>query len=114
MPTHNSENAIREQSCPISLDLLAKLIRTEDDVREELILEIPGEERAALGFFCYSRVHLRSLAFDVVLQCEMKDLRQYAGAKGDLLRQQALDFKKQAASRNRSSRGITLARRAVA
>lgn len=114
MPAQNSENAIREQSCPISLDLLAQLIRTDGEVREELILNIPGDNRAALSFFCYSRVHLRSLAFDIILQCEMKDLRQYAGAKGDLLRQQALDFKKESESRNRGKRGITLARRAVA
>ncbi|EAU42226.1 hypothetical protein FP2506_05291 [Fulvimarina pelagi HTCC2506] len=114
MSAQHSENAIREQSCPIALDLLAHLIRTEGEVREELIREIPGEKRAALGFFCYSRVHLRSLAFDVVLQCEMKDLRQYAGAKGDLLRQQALDFRKEAGSKSIGSRRITLARRAVA
>ncbi|RFC66312.1 hypothetical protein DYI37_02350 [Fulvimarina endophytica] len=106
-----SENAIREQSCPVALNLLAQLIRTEGEVRAELILEIPDETRAQLGFFCYGRVHLRTLAFDIILACDLKDLRKIAGAKGDLLRQQAEDFKKEAKAKNGRSKGVTLARR---
>ncbi|MDY8110537.1 hypothetical protein U0C82_15450 [Fulvimarina sp. 2208YS6-2-32] len=113
MSAHHSENSIREQACPIALDLLARLLRADEFVREDLILEIPGEQRAQLGFFCYSRVHLRTLAFEVVLLCDLKDLRTLAGAKGDLLRQQALDFKSEAGARSGRAKGITLARRAI-
>ncbi|NDW06284.1 hypothetical protein [Jiella pacifica] len=103
-----------EATCPVSLDLLARLLRCEGDLRNDLIRAIPAMERARLAFFCYNRVHLRDLAFRITLLCELKELRILAGTKGDMLYQQAtehgiFDDHDTALTKRR---GVTLARTA--
>ncbi|MCQ0988993.1 hypothetical protein [Jiella marina] len=96
------------------LDLLARLLRSEETLREALIKEIPGYDRARLAFFCYNRVHLRALAFRITLLCELKDLRLLAGVKGDMLYQQATEYGifEDRELETPRRRGVTLARTA--
>lgn len=102
-----------EASCPIHLEVLALLLRSDNRTKQALIQEIPGPSRAGLAFFCYNRVHLRSLAFQVAALCELRDLRLIAGTKGDLLYSQATEAglfdDSDPASRRK---GVTLARTA--
>ncbi|TFF18372.1 hypothetical protein E3C22_21610 [Jiella endophytica] len=88
----NRDGIPNETTCPVSLDLLAKLLRSDGDLRDDLIRAIPAMERARLAFFCYNRVHLRALAFRITLLCELKELRILAGTKGDMLYQQATEY----------------------
>lgn len=103
-----------EASCPVHLEVLALLLRSDERTQKALIREIPGRARARLAFFCYNRVHLRPLAFIVAALCELSDLRLLAGTKGDLLYSQAtekglFEDTEQGAKR---FRGVTLARTA--
>ncbi|MEX6506420.1 hypothetical protein [Jiella sp. M17.18] len=103
-----------ETTCPVPLEVLALLLRSDERTRGSLIREIPADVRSRLAFFCYNRVHLRVLAFRITLLCELKDLRLLAGAKGDLLYQQATEhgiFEDAELGRPRH-RGVTLARTA--
>ncbi|MBO0906469.1 hypothetical protein [Jiella sonneratiae] len=88
----NRDGIPNETTCPVSLDLLAQLLRLDGDLRDDLIRAIAPMERARLAFFCYNRVHLRALAFRITLLCELKELRILAGAKGDMLYQQATEY----------------------
>ena len=110
----NRDRIPNAATCPVPLDLLAKLLRCEGEVRDELIHAIPAMERARLAFFCYNRVHLRDLAFRITLLCELKELRILAGTKGDMLYQQATEYGifDDHESPLPKRRGVTLARSA--
>ena len=103
-----------EASCPIPLEVLALLLRSDDRTKQALISEIPGRHRARLAFFCYNRVHLRPLAFQVTALCDLAELRLLAGTKGDLLYSQATEkglFEDEDHGPRRV-KGVTLARTA--
>ncbi len=110
-PTDSLPN---EASCPIHLEILALLLRSDDRTKQALIAEIPGRQRARLAFFCYNRVHLRPLAFQVTALCDLADLRILAGTKGDLLYTQATEkgLFEDDEHGPRRVKGITLARSA--
>ena len=103
-----------EASCPIPLEVLALLLRSDERTGQALIGEIPGRQRARLAFFCYNRVHLRPLAFKVTALCDLADLRLLAGTKGDLLYSQATEtgLFEDDEHGHRHVRGVTLARTA--
>ncbi|WP_139798167.1 hypothetical protein [Fulvimarina manganoxydans] len=111
MTPSQPDSLINEQTCPVALDMLAQLIRTDGEAREALIATIPSVTRVKLAFFCYARVHLRTLGFEVILGCELAELRRLAGAKGDLLREQAEAFKAEAVRGSGRSKVITLSQR---
>ena len=113
MSTASNDSLINETVCPVPLELLATLLRMDGSVREDEIKTLAPPVRARLAFFCYNRVHLRTLAFDVALSCELRELRLVAGVKGDLLYAQAEEFRKSGGERSRKGKVITLARRAV-
>ena len=56
-------------------------------------------------------MHLRTLGFEVILCCELAELRRLAGAKGDLLREQAEAFKAEAVRGRSRSKVISLSQR---
>ena len=109
------ETIPNEATCPVPLEVLALLLRSDERVRAALIKEIPATVRARLAFFCYNRVHLRPLAFRIALLCELKDLRMLAGAKGDLVYQQATEYGifEDAELATPRHKGITLAKTAT-
>ncbi|UIJ72455.1 hypothetical protein [Aurantimonas sp. HBX-1] len=91
MVAANRDQVPNEATCPVPLEVLALLLRSDERTRIALIREIDAEARARLAFFCYNRVHLRPLAFRIAGLCELRDLRLIAGLKGDLLFQQATE-----------------------
>ena len=107
MTPSQPDSLINEQTCPVALDMLAQLIRTEGEAREALIATIPSVTRVKLAFFCYARVHLRTLGFEVILCCELAELRRLAGAKGE----QAEAFKAEAVRGRSRSKVISLSQR---
>lgn len=108
-----SDSIPNETTCPVPLEVLALLLRADERLKPGLIQEIPGPVRARLAFFCYNRVHLRTLAFEVTAQCDLRDLRLLAGTKGDLLYMQATEKGQFEDSDSGSRRrGVTLARTA--
>ena len=111
MTPSQPDSLINEQTCPVALEMLAQLIRTEGEAREALIATIPSVTRVKLAFFCYARVHLRTLGFEVILCCELAELRRLAGAKGDLLREQAEAFKAESVRGRSRSKVISLSQR---
>lgn len=102
-----------ETDCPVPLEILALLLRSDERTKQALIRELPGGTRARLAFFCYNRVHLRPLAFQVAALCDLADLRMLAGTKGDLLYTQATEQGLFEDGTHQSRRrGVTLARTA--
>ncbi|HEX2017505.1 MAG TPA: hypothetical protein VGO17_01075 [Aurantimonas sp.] len=91
MAATNKDSVPNEATCPVPLEILALLLRSDDRTKAALIREIAPASRARLAFFCYNRVHLRPLAFRIAGLCELRDLRLIAGLKGDLLYQQATE-----------------------
>ena len=65
MVSPRSDSIPNEANCPVHLEILALLLRSDDATKQALIREIPGPTRARLAFFCYNRVHLRGLAFQI-------------------------------------------------
>lgn len=110
----NRDRIPNETTCPVSLDLLAALLRSSGDLRDQQIRAIAPMERARLAFFCYNRVHLRALAYRITLLCELKELRIFAGVKGDMLYQQATEYGifEDPETATTKRRGVTLARTA--
>ena len=91
MVAPQSDRIPNETHCPVRLEILALMLRSDDRARQDLILELPGAVRARLAFFCYNRVHLRPLAFRIASLCDLPELRLLAGTKGDLLYSQATE-----------------------
>ncbi|EAS49281.1 MAG: hypothetical protein ABJF67_09545 [Aurantimonas coralicida] len=114
MVSPRSDSIPNEANCPVHLEILALLLRSDDATKQALIREIPGPTRARLAFFCYNRVHLRGLAFQITALCELADLRTIAGAKGDLLYSQATEqgLFEDGEGGPRRHKGVTLARTA--
>lgn len=68
-----------ETPSPVSLEVLALLLRSDAQKIEEIALSIPEMQRAALAAFCYARAHMRSLSFQLARQCDVRSLRLTAG-----------------------------------
>ena len=103
-----------ETACPVPVDLLAQLLRSNEVRVAEIAQSLPMTQRAKLATFCYARTHMRSLGFQIAIQCDEKSLRTVAGLTGEAILEQ---------SRNRLSfdlgpkpvvkRAVTLARSAA-
>lgn len=73
-----------EATCPVPLDLLALMLRS-DKARVILTVDtLPARQRASLAAFCFYRCHMRSLAFVVASRCDERSLRD-AGLSGTML-----------------------------
>ena len=64
-----------ETTCPIPVELLALLLRSDEPRVVELISALPAQQRAALAVFCYARSHMRSLGFQIAATCDVRALR---------------------------------------
>lgn len=78
-----------EAACPVSMEVLALLLRTDGARRDAILDDLGGTVRAALALFCYGRCHLRSLSFTVAARCERRALVALAGIAGGVLYDQA-------------------------
>ena len=97
MVSPRSDSIPNEANCPVHLEILALLLRSDDATKQAVI-----------------RVHLRGLAFQITALCELADLRTIAGAKGDLLYSQATEqgLFEDGEGGPRRHKGVTLARTA--
>ncbi|MBC8128688.1 MAG: hypothetical protein H7Y08_00020 [Rhizobiaceae bacterium] len=77
--------APNEAACPVPLDLLALMLRSDETRMRETVLLIAPTQRATLAVFCYGRVHLRALGFQIAALCDERSLSKVAGALGAVL-----------------------------
>lgn len=102
-----------EAACPVSLDTLSLLLRSDAGATETIAMGLPPAQRAALAAFCYNRRHLRGLAFRLALYCDDRSLVRAAGTVGIVLYEQSRDPAIQDEEQPRhKSKGISLARSA--
>lgn len=82
MANHSVPNEI---TCPVPVDLLALLLRSDETRTAEIVRALPPTQRAALAAFCYLRSHMRTLGFKIAKECDVRSLRLAAGAAAELL-----------------------------
>ena len=80
-----SRSIPNEAVCPVPVEFLSMLLRSTERYVAEQVEPLPALQRAALAGFCYSRAHLRSLAFVVAGQCDVVALRRMTGTASDAL-----------------------------
>jgi hypothetical protein len=74
-----------EASCPVSLDVLGQLYRSDKSSVVEMLKDFPEDKRARLALFCYNRSHLRDLALAIAETCDASRLAELAGTLGQVL-----------------------------
>lgn len=77
------------ESCPVSDDMLKRLVDTTADAVAEIGVELPERQRAALAVFCYRRAHFRVLGLALAALCSERALVQEAGVAGEIIHRQA-------------------------
>ena len=74
-----------ESDCPVPLDLVARLMRTELDTAPGLLDTIPEATRARLAVWLYGRSHTHEIGVRVAATCEGASLRRAGGLAGNML-----------------------------
>jgi hypothetical protein len=80
---------MNETPCPVPVDLLASLLKSETAHTLDTVRNLPLMQRAALAAFCFSRSHMRSLSLEVARECDVRSLRLAAGLAGEALIEQS-------------------------
>jgi hypothetical protein len=78
-----------EEGCPISLEMLGRLRRGDEQALAAVLPDLTEQQRAQLAIFCNSRQHLRELRLQVAAVCEEHSLVRLAGSAGSVLFSQA-------------------------
>lgn len=107
----NNRYVPNEIACPVPVDLLALLLRSNEVRSAQIVETLPMMKRAQLAAFCYSRCHMRSLGFRIAALCDERSLRLAAGIAGEILIDQSrspqpFDVEPKTATK----RAVTLAR----
>ena len=71
--------------CPVPLDMLGALYRSEAEAFRALLAGIPEETRARLAAFLYSRSHTHEMGLRVAATCDERSMRSTAGALGEAI-----------------------------
>lgn len=71
--------------CPVSLDLLGRILRAGADGLAGLLDTVPEGRRAQLAVWLYGHSHTRAIGVRVAATCDGAVLRQEAGALGAVL-----------------------------
>lgn len=71
--------------CPLPLELVARIIRTDPAALPGLLDGIPEAIRARLAIWLYGRSHTHEIGVRVAATCEGRSLRQEAGLIGEQL-----------------------------
>ena len=74
-----------KSDCPVPLDLVARLMRTEATAVPDLLDAIPETTRARLAVWLYGRSHTHEIGVRVAATCEGATLRRTAGLVGNVL-----------------------------
>ena len=77
------------ETCPVSDDLLRRLLSTTVNAVAELGNQLPEQQRAALAVYCYRRAHFRRVGLALAGLCSRQALVTEAGHAGDLIHRQA-------------------------
>lgn len=80
---------LNEAKCPVPLELLALLLRSDETRVAETVLALPEPQRAALALYCFGRCHMRALGLLVGVHCGERALEAAGGSAGLLLFRQA-------------------------
>lgn len=100
-----------EPTAPIAMELIALLLRSDDERIMSVAAEMMPLQRASVAMFCAGRGHLRRLGLLVARQCTEHALWEVAGRAGVALFEQARDPASLASSALRRAQ-VTLARSA--
>jgi len=95
------------ENCPVSDDLLKKLLEATLNAVTEVGEQIPEAQRAALAVYCYKRSHFRELGLSLATMCSRNSLVLEAGHAGEVIHSQAqnINRKKDFAPEGRSRGG---------
>ncbi len=77
------------ESCPVSDDLLKRLLETTLGAVKDLGRQLPDNQRAALAVYCYRRAHFRRLGLALAALCSRHALIAEAGHAGEVIFRQA-------------------------
>ncbi|MCK7610708.1 hypothetical protein [Roseibium sediminicola] len=77
------------EACPVSDDLLKRLLDTTLSAVADLGGQLPEPQRAALAVYCYRRAHFRKLGLTLAALCSRQSLAIEAGHAGELIFRQA-------------------------
>lgn len=99
-----------ETPCPVPLEVLALLLRSDVQRIDEISLSIPEVQRAALAAFCYSRAHMRTLSFRIARSCDVRSLRLAAGLAAEGLISQSHSWSEPDAAPRFAGRKVTSTR----
>ena len=71
--------------CPVPLDKLGSLYRSDPEDLMSQIRDMPEDRRITLAVFCYQRAHLRDLGLSIAATCSDGKLVEAAGVVGQAL-----------------------------
>jgi hypothetical protein len=74
-----SVHADDEIACPVSDNLVARLMRADAGEVAKIALELPEAMRSRLAAFCYLRAHLREIGRELATFCAASSLIREAG-----------------------------------
>ena len=74
-----------EPTCPVPLDFVAMLLRSNPQEMSRLLLGLPTDQRASLALYCFRRAHMRSLGLAIATFCGEWELGAVGGQAGELL-----------------------------
>ena len=77
--------SLQEESCPVDLELLGDIYRSNSHGLDALIATVPPETRAMLALYCYKRGHLSSIGLAIAASCEEADLINAGGRAGSAI-----------------------------
>ena len=77
------------EACPVSDDLLKRLLDATLNAVTDVGQQLPEQQRAALAVYCYRRAHFRRLGLSLASLCSQQALVMEAGHAGDLIHRQA-------------------------
>ncbi len=81
------------ESCPVSDDLLKRLLDTTFNAVTDVAGQLSEDQRAALAVYCYRRAHFRRLGLTLAALCSQHALVTEAGHAGELIFRQAKSAK---------------------
>lgn len=80
---------LNEATCPVAIELVALLLRSDAAKVESIVGGLSPETRANLAIFCAGRRHMRDLGLAIAARCEQRELARIAGVAGSVLFSQA-------------------------
>ena len=74
-----------DAECPISLDSLGELYRSDEFAIPDMLQGVSELQRIRLALFCYNRAHFRKLGLTIASTVDPDRLSEFAGTMGQVL-----------------------------